>query len=131
MCIQVKCAPEFQNDSWQKNYFYFSRIISSNHCMFIHHWSHLKPFLSYFPYIVYNTQGIFQYHFQYKKVHTILHKIRHPKYDLYWYVDEEKSFITLAPSNDAMSVCLRNVPRIFLYFCVQLGLLKNVCLVLL
>ncbi len=27
MRIQVKCAPEFHNDFWQKNYFYFSTII--------------------------------------------------------------------------------------------------------
>ncbi len=28
MRIRVQCTPEFRNDSWQKNYFYFSRIIS-------------------------------------------------------------------------------------------------------
>jgi hypothetical protein len=28
MRIQVQCAPEFHNDFWQNNYFYFSRIIS-------------------------------------------------------------------------------------------------------
>ena len=28
MCIQVKCAPEFHNDIWQKNNL-FSRIIAS------------------------------------------------------------------------------------------------------
>jgi hypothetical protein len=26
--MQVKCAPKFDNDFLQKNYFYFSRIIS-------------------------------------------------------------------------------------------------------
>ncbi len=26
--MQVKCAPEFHNDFWQKSYIYFSRIIS-------------------------------------------------------------------------------------------------------
>jgi hypothetical protein len=28
MHVQIKCAPKFLNDFWQKNYFYFSRIIS-------------------------------------------------------------------------------------------------------
>jgi hypothetical protein len=36
----------------KKNYYYFSRIISQDHCKFIHHKSHLKPFLSYLPCMV-------------------------------------------------------------------------------
>ncbi len=50
MCIQVQCAPEFHNDFWQKLFLVqktnFTRI---NPCKFIHHKSHLKPFLSYLP----------------------------------------------------------------------------------
>ncbi len=54
MRIQVQCAPEFYNDFWQKQLFLFFKNNSTriNHCKFIHHKSHLKPFLSYFPCIV-------------------------------------------------------------------------------
>ncbi len=66
----------------------FTRI---NHCKLIHHKSHLQPFLSYLPC---SAQGIFQHHFQCKKVLIILDKI--------WYysllmITSVKYFIVYAP----------------------------------
>ncbi len=54
MHIQVLCAPEFQNDFWQKKLFLFFKndFKRINHCKFIHHKGYLKPFLSYLPCIV-------------------------------------------------------------------------------
>ncbi len=51
---QVQCAPEFHNNFCQKKIFLFfqNNFTRSNHYKFIHHTSHLKPFLSYLPYIV-------------------------------------------------------------------------------
>ncbi len=49
----------------------FTRI---NHCKFIHHKSHLKPFLSYLPCIAYREY--FSIIFNAKKVRIILDKIR-------------------------------------------------------
>jgi hypothetical protein len=45
---------EFHKDFWQKNIFLFfkNNFPRINHCKFIHHKSHLKPFLSYLPFIV-------------------------------------------------------------------------------
>ncbi len=70
MCIQVQCAPEFHNDFCQKKIFFKNNFTRINHCRFIPHKSHLKPFLSYL--LRYSLKGIFQHHFQCKKVHTIL-----------------------------------------------------------
>ncbi len=52
--MQVKCATEFHNDFWQKKLFLFfkNNFTKINHCKFIHHKSHLKPFLSYLPCMV-------------------------------------------------------------------------------
>ena len=49
--IQVQRAPEFHNDFGQKNLFLFykNNFMRFNHCKFIHHKSHLTPFLSYLP----------------------------------------------------------------------------------
>jgi hypothetical protein len=54
MRIQVKCAPEFYNNFWQKKLFLFfkNNFTRIKCCKFIHPKSHLKPFLSYFPCIV-------------------------------------------------------------------------------
>jgi hypothetical protein len=74
MHIQVKCAPESHNDFWQKNYFNFSSIISQDlniASLFI-----IKAILNLFSATFHaSAQEIFEHHFQYKKVHTILDKI--------------------------------------------------------
>ncbi len=52
MCIWEKCAPEFHNDFWHFYFIFKNNFTRINHCKFIHHKSHLKPFLSYLPCIV-------------------------------------------------------------------------------
>ncbi len=53
MRIRVKCAPEFHNDFCQIFISFFKNNFTKiNHCKFIHHKNHLKPFLSYLPCIV-------------------------------------------------------------------------------
>ncbi len=51
MSIQVQWAPKFHNNFWQKKLFLFfkNNFTKINHCKFIHHKSHLKPFFSYLP----------------------------------------------------------------------------------
>jgi hypothetical protein len=73
MGIQVKCALEFHNDFWQKYYFYFSRIISQE--LIIASLFIIKA-LSKLP-SMHSVQGIFQHHFQCKKVCTIANKIQY------------------------------------------------------
>ncbi len=86
MCIGVKCAPEFHNDFWQKNYFDFTRIISQEliiASLFIIK-AILNPFSSTFH--IYSAQGIFKLHFQCKKVHTILDKTQYFfHFQLFWH----------------------------------------------
>ncbi len=74
MCIQVKCAPEFHNDFWQRMYFYFLRIILQELIIAIFS-SFTILNLCQLP-SMYGAQGMFQHHFQCKKVRTILNKIR-------------------------------------------------------
>ena len=73
MRLQVKRTPEFHNNFGNlflffKNNFQEFIIASSFIIKAI-----LNPFLATFH--VYSVQGIFQHHFQCKKVHTILNKI--------------------------------------------------------
>ncbi len=51
MHTQVQCAPEIHNDFWQKKIFLFfkNNFTRLNPCKFMHHKSHLKPFLRYLP----------------------------------------------------------------------------------
>jgi hypothetical protein len=80
MRIQVMCALEFHNDFWQKNYFYFSRIISKE--IIIASLFNIKDILN--PLSapsMYSAQGIFQHHFQYKK--CALYSIKYSTY-LFW-----------------------------------------------
>jgi hypothetical protein len=48
-CNAHSAIAEFCNDFWQV--FFKNNFKRINHCKFIHHKSHLKPFLSYLPYI--------------------------------------------------------------------------------
>ncbi len=50
MCIQGTHVPEFHNDFWKKNF--KNNFTKINHCKFIHHKCHLKPFFSYLPCMV-------------------------------------------------------------------------------
>ncbi len=76
MRIQVQCAPEFHNDFWQFFKYFKNNFTRINHCKFIHHKRHLKPFLSYLLCRV--CREYFSIIFNVKKVFTILHKI--------WYI---------------------------------------------
>jgi hypothetical protein len=65
----------------KKNYFLFfkNNFTKTNHCKFIHHKSHLKPFLSFVPCIVHREYFSIIFNiFNVKKVHTILNKIQYP-----------------------------------------------------
>jgi hypothetical protein len=75
MCIQVPCAPEFHNDFWQKELFLLikNNLTRINRCKFIHYKSHLKPFLSYLPFIV--RRKDFSSIVHVKNVRTILYKM--------------------------------------------------------
>ena len=53
MRIQVLCAPEFHNDFGKFLFLFFKNNLTRiNHCKFVRHKSHLRPFLSYLPCIV-------------------------------------------------------------------------------
>ncbi len=50
--MSIVHVPEFHNDNWQKKIFFKDNFTRFNHYKFIHHKSHLKPFLSYLQRIV-------------------------------------------------------------------------------
>jgi hypothetical protein len=138
MCKQVKCAPEFHNDFGAKKLFlYFKNNFTRiNHCKFIHHKSHLKPFLIYLPWIVrrecfsiiFNVKkctlysiGIYTLSLilRSKKTRLYLDRLRQPVFVVIGHSDNqvcgiEELLVGVHSSNPGPFVVL--VPLVFIFF---------------